>query len=99
MTLVGPRFRGCLIGSINLTAPSQRGLPRSCVPKPLFAEAITGPLLATASGAIERAGGSAPTSSGTSGYTDTLRLYFDGTSYYRKLWIDDGMKKAAYPSA
>jgi hypothetical protein len=20
-------------------------------------------------------------------------------SYYRKLWIDDGMKKAAYPSA
>jgi hypothetical protein len=42
---------------------------------------ITGPLWATSSGAIKWAGGSAPTSSGTSGYTDILRLYFDGTNW------------------
>jgi hypothetical protein len=36
---------------------------------------------------------------------DTLRsngsreIFDRATSYYRKLWIDDGMKKAAYPSA
>ena len=28
------------------------------------------------------------------------RIYLEiETSYYQKLWIDDGMKKAAYPSA
>jgi hypothetical protein len=42
---------------------------------------ISGPLWATSSGAIKWAGGSAPTSSGTSGYTDILRLYFDGTNW------------------
>jgi hypothetical protein len=28
-----------------------------------------------------------------------LDIYQALPSYYRKLWIDDGMKKAAYPSA
>jgi hypothetical protein len=46
-----------------------------------IAGSITGPLWATSSGAIRWAGGSAPTSSGTSGYTDILRLYFDGTNW------------------
>ena len=46
-----------------------------------IAGAITGPLWATSSGAIKWAGGTAPTSSGTSGYTDILRLYFDGTNW------------------
>jgi hypothetical protein len=46
-----------------------------------IAGAITGPLWATSSGAIKWAGGSAPMSSGTNGYTDILRLYFDGTNW------------------
>jgi hypothetical protein len=43
--------------------------------------AITGPLWATSSGAIKWAGGSAPTSSGTSGYVDVLKLKWDGTNW------------------
>jgi hypothetical protein len=46
-----------------------------------IAGSITGPLWATSSGAIKWAAGSAPTSSGTSGYTNILRLYFDGTNW------------------
>lgn len=45
---------------------------------------ITGPLWATSSGAIKWAGGSAPTSSGTSGYIDILTLRFDGTNWIEK---------------
>ena len=56
--------------------PNQEVMIRSHI-----AGSITGPLWATSSGAIKWAGGSAPTSSGTSGYTDILRLYFDGTNW------------------
>ena len=63
------------LSTVGVT-PNQDVMIRSHI-----AGSITGPLWATSSGAIKWAGGSAPTSSGTSGYTDILRLYFDGTNW------------------
>jgi hypothetical protein len=63
------------LSTVGVT-PNQDVMIRSHI-----AGSITGPLWATSSGAIKWAGGTAPTSSGTSGYTDILRLYFDGTDW------------------
>jgi hypothetical protein len=63
------------LSTVGVT-PNQDVMIRSHI-----AGSITGPLWTTSSGAIKWAGGSAPTSSGTSGYTDILRLYFDGTNW------------------
>jgi hypothetical protein len=33
------------------------------------------------------------------GGRSVIGIWLNAKSYYRKLWIDDGMKMAAYPSA
>ncbi len=72
----------------------------TCSPRPFAVLFLLFTSIAIAGCGGGGSSGSAPVSGGSATDTTATSVIGDDcTSYYRKLWIDDVMKKAAYPSA